>query len=293
MRCTLSTLDELNESLDNQEKQEDELLETIKDLNILAARLEERKLERDAKRNLINVVPSDYIVESAPRLLQFEKDDEEKLRNSIPGFVASAKTAVSALESTGGTVSPYISGTYNYVSAANEPYPWLVTAMQPFDDLAKYKSQRTQIPMKLNRLYQGLGDMFSAALQSADKAKFDLEHQSDSIMAMRNFLQKSFWGNLLGFARHIQPSLWQGFQKSKLSQPDTRDLVAKSLSNNPSDERKLVQSLKDMADLCDEMSDSKVGKNLGFDNLPLLNTLFTRWLLLIDDIVRILQLELS
>lgn len=289
----MSTLVELNESLDNQDKQEDELLETIKKLNTLAPRLEERKLERNAKRNLINSAPPDFIVEDAPRLLQFEKDDEEKLRNSIPGLVVSAKAVLIAVNSTGGTVSPYISGTYNYVSAVNEPNPWLVTAMQPFDDLAKYKSQRAEIPMKLDKLYQGLGDMFSAALQSADKAKLKLEHQSDSIMAMRNFLQKSLWGNFLGCARQTKPSLWRGFQKSKLSQPDTRDLVAKSLSNNPSDERKLVQSLQDMADLCNEMSDSQVGKNLGLDNLALLNTLFTRWLLLIDDIVRILQLGLS
>jgi len=289
----LSTLDELNKSLDNQEKQEDELLESIKNLNILAPRLEERKLERNAKRNLINSAPSDFIIEFAPRFLQFEKDDEEKLRNSIPSVVASAKAVLIAVNSTGGTVSPYISGTYNYVSVANKPTPWLVTAIQPFDDLAKYKLQRTEIPMKLDGLYQGLGDMFSAALQSADKAKFELEHQSDSIMAMRNFLQKSFWGNLLGFAKQTKPSLWQGFQKSKLSQLDTRDLVAKSLSNNPSDERKLVQSLQDMADLCDEMSNSQVGKNLGFNNLSLFNALFTRWLLLIDDIVRILQFELS
>ena len=110
--------------------------------------------------------------------------------------------------------------------------------------------------------------MFSAALQSVDKAKIELEHQSDSIMAMRNFLQKSFWGNLLGFAKQTKSSMWQGFQKSKLRQPDTRDLVAKSLSNNPTDERKLVQLLQDMADLCNEMSQPQVGKNLGFDDLP-------------------------
>jgi hypothetical protein len=288
----LSTLDELNESLDNQDKQDDELLGTIKNLNLLAPRLEERRIERDAKRNLINTAPVVFIEEFAPRLLQFEKDDEEKLRSSIPGLAASAKNVLIAVDSTGGTVSPYVSGTYSYVSAANEPNPWLVTAMQPFEYLATYKLQRTEIPMKLNKLYQGLGDLFSSALQSTDKAKFELEHQSDSIMAMRNFLI-NFWGNLLDLARQTKPSIWRGFQRKKLSQPGTRDLVSKSLSNNPSDERKLVQLLQNLADLSSEMSSPQVGKNLGLDDLPLLNALFTRWLLLIDDLVRILQIEMS
>ena len=282
----MSTLDELNESLDNQDKQEDELLETIKKLDILAPRLEEKKLERNAKRNLINTAPSDFLVEFAPKLLQFEKDDEEKLRKSIPSLVTSAKKVLTAVDSTGGTASPYISGAYSYVNAVNVSSPWLDSAMKPFNDLAKFKLQRAEIPISLDKLYQGLGDMFSSALQSVDKAKIELKHQSNSIMAMRNFLQKSFWGNLLGFARKTKPSIWRGFQKSKLRQPDTRNLVAKSLSNHLSDEKKLVQLLQDMADLCNEMSNSQVGKNLGFDNLPYLNALFTRWFLLIDEIVR-------
>ena len=289
----MSTLDELNESLDNQDEQEDELLESIKNLNLLAPRLEERKLERNAKRNLINSAPPDFIVEFAPKLLQLEKDDEEKLRNSIPGLVDSAQTVFIAVNSTGGTASPYISGAYSYVNATNVSSPWLNTAMQPFNYLAEYKLQRAKIPISLDKLHQGLGDMFSAALQSVDKAKIELDLQSDSIMAMRNFLQISFWGNLIEFARQTKPSIWQGFQKSKLSQPDARDLVAKSFSNNSSDERKLVQLLQDMADLCNEMSNSQVGKNLVLDNLPLLKSLFTRWLLLIDGIVSILQINMS
>ena len=53
----------------------------------------------------------------------------------------------------------------------------------------------------------------------------------------------------------------------------------------------LVQLLGNMNGLCKEMSDTQVGKNLIFDNMSLLNNLFIRWILLIDDIVRLLKLE--
>jgi hypothetical protein len=249
-------------------------------------------MERDAKRKLIKTAPPAFIEGSSPKLLQFEKNDEEKIRNCIPGIVTSAKNVFFAVSSTGSTSSMYISEAYSYVSTSNQPNDWLDTVMQLFDNLAKYKLHRTEIPKKLEKLYQGLGDKFSVALQSADKAKSDLEHQSNSIMAMRNFLQ-SFWGSLLELARQSKPSIWQGFQKSKLSQPDTRDLVAKSFSNNLIDERKLVQLLQNMSDLYNEMSGSEVGKNLGLNNLPIHNTLFTRWFLLIDDLARILQVEIN
>ena len=193
-------------------------------------------------------------------------------------------------ESTGGTASPYISGAYSYVHAANVSALWLDTAMQSFNNLAEHKLQRAEIPKSLDKLSQGLSGKFSLVLQSVDKAKIKFELQSGSVMAMRDFLSINFWGNLLEFARRTKPLMWQGFQKSKLKQSDTRDLVAKSLSNNLSDERKLVQLFQDMADLCNEMSNTQVGKNVGLDDLPLLNTLFTRWFLLIDEIVRILQL---
>jgi hypothetical protein len=289
---TLSTLDELNESLDNQDKQDDKLIETIKDLNLLAPKLEERKKEREAKRNLTNTAPSDFVDEYAPKLLQFEKRDEEKLRNSIPSLVNSAKNVSEAVNSTGGAASPYISGAYVYTGTTNNPDPWFDAAMQPFNILAEYKLQRTTIPIELDKLYQGLGDMFSAALQSADKPKTELENQSDSRMAMRNFLQ-SFWGNLLSFARQNDPPLWRRYQKSKLSQPDTRYLVAKSLSSNPNDERKLMQLLQDMSEIYKEMSSPQIGKNLALDNLSLFNTLFTRWFLLTDDIVKILNIFIT
>ncbi len=61
-------------------------------------------------------------------------------------------------------------------------------------------------------------------------------------MAMKKF-PKNFWGNLLELAKHTKPPLWQRFQKDRLVQPDAQYLVANSLSNNPNDERKLVQLL--------------------------------------------------
>ena len=65
--------------------------------------------------------------------------------------------------------------------------------------------------------------MFSVALQSVDKAKLGFENQSNSIMAMRNFLQNSFWGYLLELARKNQPIEWRCYQKNKVSQPDTQN----------------------------------------------------------------------
>jgi ethanolamine utilization protein EutQ (cupin superfamily) len=144
--------------------------------------------------------------------------------------------------------------------------------------------------MKLNLLYCGLGEMFSEAFQSAEKAKLEIENQSNAIMAMRNFLQKSFWGNLLDNARRSKTSLWVGVQKNRLKNQETRSLVAKSLSNTDANERKLVDLLNNMAKLCNEMSDSKVGKNLAFNNIDYFNELNAEWLLLIDDIMKIIQI---
>jgi hypothetical protein len=45
-----------------------------------------------------------------------------------------------------------------------------------------------------------------------------------------------------------------------------------------------------MAKLCNEMSDSKVGKNLAFNNIDYFNELNAEWLLLIDDIMKIIQI---
>lgn len=284
----MSTLDELNESLNNQDKQDDEILENIRHLNLVVPLIEEKRMERNAKRNLINNAPVDFVEEFGPKLLRLEKDDEEKIRVTIPGLWESVKMVQTGLNSTGSTDSTYLAEAYEYAGRAESANSWLLTVNKPFDDLAKYKLQRAEIPQNLNKFQPALGDLFSAALQSTDKAKSELELQSDSIMAMRNFLQ-SFWGNILERARESKPSIWKGIQKSKLSQAEPRDLVASSLSNNSSDERKLVQLLKNMADLYNEMSDSQVGKNLGFYDLQQHNALFTRWLLLIDNVTKIIQ----
>jgi hypothetical protein len=285
----LSILDDLNQSLDNQDKLDDEVLEIMKKLDLLVPKLEERKKERDAKRNLINAAPSDFIVEFAPNLLQIEKADEEKLRENIPGLVDSAKFASVAINSTSGTTSTYISGAYSYAGAVNASETWLVNVIEPFDYLADYKLQRMKIPTEVNKLFQGLGDKFLAALRSVDRAKVELANHSDGIMAMRNFIP-NFWGELLAHAKQTKPLLWRRFQKGSLHQSDSRDLVAKSLGNNPNDERKLVQLLQNMSELSKEMSSLQLAKNLGLNNPLLLNTLFTRWFLLVDDVVKILQL---
>lgn len=283
----MSLKNDLKLSLENQDEQDDEILESIKELNLLTPRIEERKREREAKRTLINNAPEEFIEEYGFKLLQIERDDEKKLRYYLSPFTSSVDNVIKVVNSTSGSTSAYIAEAVGYIRVDEESGRLLEPAIKSFEELANYKSQKTDIPKDLDDLYPGLGSMFLEAVQSAEKAKNGLENKSNAIMAMRNFLQKSFWGNLLQLALALDPPTWQGFQKRKLKQSDTRDLVAKSLSDNQADERKLVEYFQIMDDLSDDLSNSEVGKNLLFDDQDLLNSLFAEWFLLIDDVVKI------
>lgn len=284
----MSLIDDFSEVFNNQDERDGEILQNIKKLNQVAPLIEQRKTERNAKRKLINIAPQVFIEEYGPNLLLLEKDDDEKLRTIIPLINDTSKEVVSAVNSTGGTVSIYITNASIYKDF-EEDNTWYYEATKPFEDLSQDKKDRTVIPSKLEKIHQGLGVMFSSALQTLDQSKTGIVNQSVGIMAMRSFLQ-SFWGNLLNYARNSKPSFWEGIQKSKLSQQVTRDLVAKSLCEEISIERKLLQLLSTMNTLHDEMSDSKVGKNLLFSDNFRLEQLFSKWFLLVDDIVSILNL---
>lgn len=282
----MSDIDDLLESLDNQEEYDNKLLEIIKELNLQIPKLEERKKERDAKRYFIENSPPGFLIEIAPKLLQIEKGDEEKLGNCIPGLLHEAELTIDTINSTGGTASPYISGAYKYIASEDKQSTWFEPVIQKFDDLAKYKTQKSSISFEADKLYQGLGDMFNEALTAVEMSRKDLGNLSSAIMAMRNFLQ-SMWGNILDLARQTKPQLWENFQKSGLGQSDVRNLVSKSLGENPTDKKKLVLLLNEMSELYNEMSSNQIGKNLQFDNKTKFNTLFSRWLLLIDGLVKI------
>lgn len=157
--------------------------------------------------------------------------------------------------------------------------------MQPFEEVAKYRLQRRDIPTKLDTLFPGfkVGNSFKEAMQGADIAQSSIANQSNAMMGMRNFLDKSLWGNLVELARKNNPSI----QKGKLSNSNIQNKVARALADDPSDERKLIELLHSMDNLRCSMS-SGDGKELNSDNLPLFSNYFSAWILIIDDILSLL-----
>jgi len=285
----MSTANDLNQSLDNQDKYDDEILGNIKKLNEKVPFFEERKKERDAKRFLLNNSPPDLIDEIAPNLLQIEKSDEKILANSLPVVENAVAHVLHAVNSSTGTASPYVSEVSRFIDISPLPDPQLQLILKPFDELAEYKLQKKTIPENLDKIHQGLGDMFIEAVSMVESAKSGIGNQSKSIMAMRDVYQ-SIWANLIDGARQAKPKLWQGVQRNRFSQTDTRELVAKSLGKDTTRERKLILALEAMYELFSEMSSNQIGKDLLFHDLIKLKKIFTKWILQLDDLVSILSL---
>lgn len=105
--------DELKDSLKNQNRMLDVVIEKIRLLNEQVPNINMAKKENDAKLNLINITPSEFVAEKSPSFLQIEKDNEEILSATLPSLMSSVTAVTSAINYNSSGSASYVSEAFN------------------------------------------------------------------------------------------------------------------------------------------------------------------------------------
>lgn len=271
----------------NEEKSLDELSLIISVAASYIPNIEERKKEVRAKRQFVKEMPTDDVEEVAPFFLTTQLGDEDQLRLIVSGFSESIIGMKYHFDDSTGTVSAYSEMAYKISSYDSPPSPEIQGVIKTFSNLAEEKAKKSEIPERLEMIYERLGERFIIVRKNVDKARNGVMTIKQVLSDMRDFIN-SFWGNLRGFSEKNAPDKWVGVQSPKLTNEKTREAVAKSLAKDPNTEKKLLLHLSNLNALCIELSSTEIAKNILIDDLEKFNGCYGRWILLIDDIVGLL-----
>jgi hypothetical protein len=280
--------EELINSLDREIEDCDNLLKVTKGFTEAVSVIQERKREAEAKKLLLEKAPSDYIVEIAPRYFPSQLDDESHLSLMVKGLQRSVAPLFNFINSTSGTSSASITvmRDLNLDSTWEKPSDW-VDVEKAFTSLADYKSKKSDLPKKLDKINLDLGKKFAVTLASIEKAKSEIAGVDVATNHMRDVLTQ-IWGGLITLARETNSKRHPNLE---FKSPKDRGLVSGILGEDDSKKKKMVLLLDNMYDLHSHLSATELTKNPLSDNRKHMNELFEIWMLQIDDLVNILSLS--
>jgi hypothetical protein len=285
----MSHKDELEETTKNKIKKLDESIANIKDLAELAPLLSERKMEEELKLEAITIFPEGYLEEQRPNLLFLEREDEKKY-DWMARLGETSELAHEFCNDTSGTVASYSGMAQDLVKIESGLVKPIEIVMESFVTLADIKSKKEEIPLILKNFEGDIQKKYQTVQDSLESAKIDLETISGASMNMRQFLS-DLWGTIANEAIKRKPDEWKkrNIQRKMFRNKDHRILVSDCLSSNPIDREKLIQTLDGMYTLWGNLSDSNFGKNLLNIDTENFTASATQWLLLIDDLVRVIK----
>jgi len=194
----MSKKKEFEESFDNEEKAIDESIKLIRDQVDRVPFLNERKMEVNANRLLIQNAKDEEVDELYSKLLPIQKSDEQNFINlrsklSEVKFVFNVTT-----NSTSGTTSVFQNFEYE-VRRESSPPIMSSNVISAYKDVADFKSRKLEIPKRLDQLHDGLGKMFSLVHDNVDKAKNKVI--LERISKMINWAQTRNWERANGSQR--------------------------------------------------------------------------------------------
>jgi len=291
----MSQQEEWKKSLENKIEKRKEFIKNVKELTDLAAEAEERNKEDEAKLFFVEHMPEPILVERGHPLFLFEKHGEEQLNRYLPGLsqiTAEARKYINTSGTTDSSSYAEIVETYRLSDEGTPPYTGGITPIElksivevsiVFSGLAEEKAKKENLPPRLNKINENLGDMFTIARQNYEKTNIGLGMVHQSAMDLRAVLQQ-LWGGLVALAREKDPATTKNHRLEMAKQGD-RILVVECLIVDEVEKKKLISSLDILAKLYSDFSAGDFGKNLLGDDKEKLNGLYKLWILAINDIV--------
>lgn len=243
--------------------------------------------------SFVENMPDSILIERGKPLFLIEKHDEEKLETYLPSltqFTAQAKKLVFSSDSTG-TSSAYmdIAKTYRVSDAVLHPYTAsftpeeaqsVETVYATFSDLAEEKSKKENLPPRLNKINENLGDALILAVENYEKSQIGLILVHQSAMDLRAVLQQ-LWGGLVVLTRKKNAQILKN--RTEMKKDADRSIVAECLIDDEVEKKKLISSLDIMARLYSDLSTTDFGKNILGDDKEKLAEIYKLWILTIDD----------
>jgi hypothetical protein len=199
----MSKKKELEKSNDNTIKAIEGCIGQIANLADYVPILHERKMEAEANRLLLQSADNIEIDEVYSKLSLIQASDEKSFTLLSTGLAEATHILKNAVCSTSGTASVYQEFAYKLSPAISSP------AFVAYKTLADYKSHKEEIPRNLNRLHDGLGDMFLHVHNVVYKAKNKVATVKQAVSDMRDVLNQ-VWANLANLAEKNHPEKWRG-----------------------------------------------------------------------------------
>ena len=236
-----------------------------------------RLKEAEAKLVILNVAPPDFIAEIAPRLLAIQREDDTDRGTWLPALPDGAEY-IRATNSSG-TSSDFYQAAITPFSFNEATPQWLSNVSETYIQLADDKARSSSIPKLADALDTDLSTLFNLSLDSITKARHRLVGVDEAHNRMRGFIQ-ALWASLTARAKRASRDATKPSSLERKKDAH-RDLVAHALG------RTRVATLKRRLDDADQLYRdlSPASKNMLSDDMLALDTSYTRWILLVEEIL--------
>jgi len=280
----MSDLEELKKSLDREKENCDGYINNTKGIADLVPVIQERKEEVELKAYTISQMPPDVADEFASKVLHSQLRDEKQLTDNLP-VIPNVQGFVVRLVSSSGSASVYVDAVYNSANSRSENNSWAAPVIDSFNNFAQQKANKENLPSLLDNIHPDIGAMFKLAYDDFEKAISSLVGIDQASIRIRDVIEQT-WG---GLCHHANSKLPDSQKKAnlELKKPSHRVFVSNSLASPPGI-NSLIFVLDDLFTLHDDIS--KVCKQPLCKDIEMLKSLQSRWVLLLVDLVRLVNI---
>jgi hypothetical protein len=276
----MSDVEDLRNSVKKELECYDSFLSLAKDIMEAVPQVHEWREEAKAKWVALDHMPDNVLRENASGLLAIQRDEQEARQELLPSLPKMPLIS-SSVHITSGSTAVFYESVVRMASMGSSPPSWLPPISQAFDALAASKVHKATLPGLLAEVRPNLSEMFSIANASVDQARSSIIGPDQAIVRMRDVVEQ-LWGALTGHATRKCKDTVRA-QNLELKKAPHRHIVADCLSTAESGGT-LSTLLDDLYSLHHDLSPES--KRLLEQSTVKLEELHTRWILLVDAIVK-------
>lgn len=282
----------IEKSLKNEIKTYDDFLDGTKEYVNLVPFVQERKKEAIARLTFVQYAPDDVLSEYYDQLYGIQISNEEESKRLIPPFPLPSGTAkyIFGGTATTGSYSEIFFNVSNF-NTNEVDEKWITPIKEVFSNLSEEKSRKDNLPKYLEKIQIKLGEMFQIAINSVEKSRTGVLGVDQAAKQLRDVI-KQLWGGIAELARNKGPNQYKKI-RLELSRIKSRDIVVECLAKDTITGQKMTLLLQGMATIHAELSAGEFSKNPLTNDLERLNSLYSMWIILIDDIVGFINVNVG
>ena len=268
-------------------KKIDNMASSVKELNELMGPAQELKRDTEADILFINAAPDDLIEEHADRLIRSEEGAIKKLDLASTRLVHTVENVRFNVNSTSGSVSGFVDLAYDSSRISELLSPALQLAISEYEKIAEDKARKSDLPEKLNKVNDHLGEMFLEAVKNVEIGRANVLRVNKAMVDMRSVLDQ-LWGGLVAEYRKRKIGVRGSEVGKEITKPSHRDEIAEALSVDIQTKQAWVTLLESISQLNSELSRTEQLKNPLNEDVAKLNEFYTRWITQINSAVNLL-----